>query len=237
MTRQVRFDKKSRVVQALAERIERGVLGSGERLPGEHELAAEFDVSRGTLREALSELKRRNYIATQTGVGSIVTYDGVPLHQGAGWARALAAGATRVETELLGISAVQRPQFAALYGRTQFVLVERRRRAADGSVVSLERALVPAIDGLEQLPEQGLMDGSLTVTLAAHGFEGARGKQWIGAEPLGEDTAGPLQRPAGTVFLKAVRETYDTRGRFMEQVESWLDPAHFQLHLRFGMPQ
>jgi GntR family transcriptional regulator len=34
-----------------------------------------------------------------------------------------------------------------------------------------------------------------------------------------------------------VRETFDTQGRFMEQVESLLDPAHFQLHLNFGSPQ
>lgn len=237
MTEQVRFDKKSRVVQALAERIERGELGSGERLPGEHELAAEFDVSRGTLRGALSELKRRNYIATQTGVGSIVTYDGVPLDQSGGWARALAAGAVQMNTELLGISRVQREELALMAGTDQFVLVERRRRAADGSVVSLERSLIPAVDGLEQLPSSGLKDGSLTASLAAHGYEGQSGKQWIGAEPLDSGAAERLQRPRGTVFLKVVRETFDTRGRFMEQVESLLDPAHFQLHLNFGSPQ
>ena len=79
MIRQVRFDKKKRVVDELARRIETGQMGSGELLPGENMLAQEFNVSRGTLREALSELKRRNYIATQTGVGSIVTYDGISL--------------------------------------------------------------------------------------------------------------------------------------------------------------
>ncbi|MFF7710204.1 GntR family transcriptional regulator [Pseudomonas sp. NPDC007930] len=234
MIRQVRFDKKTRVVDALVQRIERGELGTGERLPGEHELAAEFDVSRGTLREALSELKRRNYIATQTGVGSIVTYDGVPLHQSAGWARALAAGATQVATELLEITAVERPELAVRLGTARFICIRRRRRAADGSLVSLECALVPATDGLEQLPALGLVEGSLTATLVSHGFTGARGRQWIGAEPLDEASAEWLQRPQGTVFLKTLRETYDTRGRFMEQVESLLDPSHFQLSLSFG---
>ncbi|MBD1554658.1 GntR family transcriptional regulator [Pseudomonas typographi] len=237
MTKQVRFDKKTRVVRALAQRIERGELGPGVRLPGEHELAAQFDVSRGTLREALTELKRCHYIATQMGVGSIVTYDGVPLPQGAGWAQALAAGATQVRTELLSLARAERPELAVRYGTAQFVLVERRRRAADGTLVSLERALVPARDGLEHLPEQGLVQGSLAATLAAHGFQGGQGNQWVGAEPLGEQAAAQLQRPAGTVFLKAVRETFDSRGRFMEQVESLLDPAHFQLHLSFGAPQ
>ena len=54
-------------------------MADGFLLPGEHQLAEEFAVSRGTLREALAELKRRNYIATQSGVGSIVTFDGMVL--------------------------------------------------------------------------------------------------------------------------------------------------------------
>ena len=237
MIRQVRFDKKTRIVRTLAERIEQGVLGSGERLPGEHELAAEFDVSRGTLREALSELKRRNYIGTQAGVGSIVTYDGVPLHQGGGWAQALAAGGAQVSTELLGIRCVTDEALAERFGLAQLVRVERRRRAADGSLVSLERALIPACDGLDSIVEQGLLNDSLTATLAAHGYVGGRGDQWIGAQALDPLAVEQLQRPAGSVFLKVVRETFDTRGRFMERVESYLDPLHFQLHLEFGGAQ
>ena len=79
MIKHVRFDKKTRVVDELIRRIESGLLEDGFQLPGEHQLAEEFGVSRGTLREALAELKRRNYIATQSGVGSIVTFDGVAL--------------------------------------------------------------------------------------------------------------------------------------------------------------
>lgn len=62
-------------------------MADGFLLPGEHQLAEEFAVSRGTLREALAELKRRNYIATQSGVGSIVTFDGMVLDQRSGWPR------------------------------------------------------------------------------------------------------------------------------------------------------
>ncbi|MNN80228.1 hypothetical protein D3C81_1969400 [compost metagenome] len=43
-----------------------------------------------------------------------------------------------------------------------------------------------------------------------------------------------LGRPVGTVFLKALRTTYDRQNRFMELVESLLDPVHFRLHLQFG---
>ncbi|MEZ0556502.1 GntR family transcriptional regulator [Pseudomonas sp. Env-33] len=234
MIRHVRFDKKKRVVAELIRRIEGGVMADGLLLPGEHQLAEEFAVSRGTLREALAELKRRNYIATQSGVGSIVTFDGMVLDQRSGWAQALADTGAQVSTDILRFEAVTRPDLFSRFGTDQFITLERLRRTADGTAVSLERSLMPAVGDLESLPRMGLIDNSLTITLAAYGYVGADGDQWIGAEPLGDEDAELLGRPSGTVFLKASRTTYDRRERFMEHVESLLDPLHFRLHLQFG---
>lgn len=234
MIRHVRFDKKKRVVDELIRRIEGGVMVDGFLLPGEHQLAEEFAVSRGTLREALAELKRRNYIATQSGVGSIVTFDGMVLDQRSGWAQALADTGASVNTDILRLEAVTRPDLLCRFGSDQFIALDRRRRTPDGIAVSLERSLMPASGGLESLPQVGLIDNSLTITLAAYGYVGAEGDQWIGAEPLNDEDAELLGRPTGTVFLKASRTTYDRRERFMEHVESLLDPLHFRLHFHFG---
>ncbi|MGY2292196.1 GntR family transcriptional regulator [Pseudomonas sp. SDO528_S397] len=236
MIKHVRFDKKKRVVDEMIRRIEGGEMADGFLLPGEHQLAEEFAVSRGTLREALAELKRRSYIATQSGVGSIVTFDGMVLDQRSGWAQALADSGARVSTEVLCLQAITRPDLLSRYGSDQFITLDRLRRLPDGVAVSLERSLMPASGGLESLPEVGLIDNSLTITLAAYGYVGATGDQWIGAEPLNEADAALLGRPVGTVFLKAQRTTYDRQDRFMEHVESLLDPVHFRLHLQFGTP-
>ena len=83
----------------------------------------------------------------------------------------------------------------------------------------------------------GLSASGVGLTLAAYGYIGERGDQWIGAEPLSAEDAGLLGRAPGTVFLKALRTTYDRKNRFMEQVESLLDPVHFRLHLQFGTAQ
>lgn len=234
MIRHVRFDKKKRVVDELIRRIEGGMMADGFLLPGEHQLAEEFGVSRGTLREALAELKRRNYIATQSGVGSIVTFDGMVLDQASGWAQALADTGALITTDVLRLEAVTRPDLLNRFGSDQFIALDRRRRTTDGTAVSLERSLMPASGSLESLPRVGLIDNSLTITLAAYGYVGADGDQWIGAEPLSDEDAELLGRPVGTVFLKASRTTFDRRGRFMEYVESVLDPVHFRLHLQFG---
>lgn len=108
----------------------------GFLLPGEHQLAEEFAVSRGTLREALAELKRRNYIATQSGVGSIVTFDGMVLDQHSGWAQALADTGARVSTDILRLEAVTRPDLFNRFGSDQFIALDRRRRTTDGTAVS-----------------------------------------------------------------------------------------------------
>ena len=201
MIRQVRFDKKQRVVDELIRRIESGLLEDGLLLPGEHQLAQEFKVSRGTLREALAD-----------------------------------SGAL-INTEVLRLEAVTRPDLLPRFGTDQFITLDRRRRSTDGKLVSLERSLMPATGGLESLPRVGLIDNSLTITLAAYGYIGERGDQWIGAEPLSTEDAELLGREPGTVFLKALRTTYDRQNRFMEQVESLLDPVHFRLHLQFGNTQ
>ncbi|EJM75176.1 hypothetical protein PMI31_01961 [Pseudomonas sp. GM55] len=43
---------------------------------------------------------------------------------------------------------------------------------------------MPAIGGLESLPRVGLIDNSLTITLAAYGYIGKRGDQWISGSVL-----------------------------------------------------
>lgn len=51
----------------ISERIAKGELMAGDRLPSEAELAQQFDCSRGTVREALKRLAARNLIRTRRG--------------------------------------------------------------------------------------------------------------------------------------------------------------------------
>jgi GntR family transcriptional regulator len=231
MTGQVGFSKRSRLVEDLTERIRSGRLARGDRLPGENQLAATYQVSRGTVRSALSELQRRNLIATETGVGSFVTFDGVALDQGVGWARALADAGSDVAVELLGI---ERGGAAELVERHGPVVTIRRLRRTAAGPVSLETSAVPATDALADLPERGLVDGSITATLRAAGLDGARGDQWISTVPLDEESAALLERTTGELFLHSIRTTLTSDGALVEHVESLLDPARFRFHLTFG---
>ena len=60
------------VVQQVESLILEGVLSSGDRLPGERELARQFDVSRPILRDALKALEQRGLLVTRHGGGTYV---------------------------------------------------------------------------------------------------------------------------------------------------------------------
>jgi GntR family transcriptional regulator len=69
---QVRQPLYIEIADEMKRRIVEGVYPSGAQLPSEPELASEFGVSRGTLREALGILEKEGKIARKHGIGSFV---------------------------------------------------------------------------------------------------------------------------------------------------------------------
>lgn len=288
--------QRERIVAALSARISAGALRTGERLDSEAEIAAEFGVSRGTVRGALAELQRLDLIATRAGLGSFVTFEGQPLDPDVGWARALTDAGAAVTTEILGISLVPAdtalpadaessnrtvardytvcPTDAVARDRTlvpaeapadadtptdtptdtpapspglatlplhlptelagRDVVVLARRRLLDGRPISYERAVVPATGPLRDLPTSGLVDGSLTATLRHAGLVAHHGTQDARVVSTSDDVAAHLAHEPGTVVLRTTRLSFSADGDVVELVESFLDPAHFSLHLTFG---
>lgn len=66
-----RVPRWRQIAQALADRIAAGHYAHG-KLPSEHALAAEFEVNRHTVRQALGSLKERGLLDTRQGRGSAV---------------------------------------------------------------------------------------------------------------------------------------------------------------------
>jgi len=70
------------VVDQLLGDVERGQLRSGQTLPPEFELAAQFGVSRAVVREALKSLQAQGVVEVVNGVGSVVRgMTSMPLEQ------------------------------------------------------------------------------------------------------------------------------------------------------------
>ncbi|MFD8377148.1 GntR family transcriptional regulator [Streptomyces sp. NPDC059679] len=230
--------KHQRIARVLAREIHSGVLEPGSRLPGEHALTRRFAVSRTTVRQALDELSKQGLISTHAGVGSFVAFDGSLLDNSLGWTRALADQGARITTEVLRLEAVRDPGLAADLGleSSEFMALDRLRVLPEGTPVSLERSRVPLVPALGDVPVRGLLDDSLTKTLAAAGLKATHGDEWASVRPLAAEEATLLRRPEGEVWLNTRRVSRGADGRIVEQVTSLLDPGRFQLHLGFGEP-
>ena len=63
----------AQALEILTDRIRRGVYPSGARLPPENQLAAEFNVSRATIRSAMTALAQQGLVARRHGVGTFVS--------------------------------------------------------------------------------------------------------------------------------------------------------------------
>lgn len=226
--------KHTQIAQTLGEEIRTGRVRHGRRLPGEKALAARFSVSRNTVRAALQELSREGMIATRSGKGSYVIYDGRPLDGQLGWARALQAQGIRSDITVLRIERVSEPSpdGASDHGASDLIAIDRVRRVADGPAVSYERSRVPAIPALADVPVRGLVDGSITQTVIAAGLLVHSAEQWMGARPLTAEEAEVLGRDPGELFLYATRVTRTRKGGLVERVEAVLDPAYFELHFQ-----
>ncbi|MDG5803446.1 winged helix-turn-helix domain-containing protein [Streptomyces ossamyceticus] len=62
----------------IAERISKGDLRPGARLPGERDLAAEYGVAHLTARRATRELRERGLVVTLPAKGTFVAYPPEP---------------------------------------------------------------------------------------------------------------------------------------------------------------
>ncbi len=83
-------------VERLLTAVKLGLVGDGERLPAERELASRLEVSRMTLREAIRSLRAAGYVESRHGRlgGTFVTYEPTETMKDL---RARAAGVSREE--------------------------------------------------------------------------------------------------------------------------------------------
>jgi DNA-binding GntR family transcriptional regulator len=96
----VETPKYAQVVAEIKRRIEQSVYPPGSLLPSEHQLVAEFGVSRPTIVKSLSALRQDGWIDTQQGKGSFVR--GRPALADAERTRPAHDVLELAETELLG---------------------------------------------------------------------------------------------------------------------------------------
>lgn len=220
------------VAQALEGQIRIGTLKPGRRIPGEHELAKKFDVSRGTVRQALGVLARKRLIRTHPGAGSYVEFGRERLEYALGWTAALAAMGTPIMSRVLRLEVIEHRGLAASLGTKgfQFVALDRIRLLESGMPISLDRSRLPLTTRTEGFLGMDFTAASLTTVLLEAGELAALSEEWVHIHRLGTEEASLLRRHPGDAFLLVRRITRTSSGRPIEHVESILDPDLFHMH-------
>jgi GntR family transcriptional regulator len=231
--------KYRRIAERLKRDIEAGVFRPEERLPGELELARSFDVSRSTIRQALSNLQEAGLIETWGGAGSFVCYNGARLDDELGWSRALARQGVQVAPRILRFERINDPGLAGELALSSplFLALDRVRSAGADRPISLERSRLPWRAAFAATLQHGLIEGSLRRTMDSLGIRPVGGSESVELVRLARHDAKELRQTEGEPFLATRRIAHDASGSIVEYVRSLLHPGHFTLQLNFGAPR
>ncbi|MGQ0575049.1 MAG: GntR family transcriptional regulator [Pseudonocardia sp.] len=225
-----RAPKYQRVADILRSRIRGGEYGPRQRLPAESELAASFEVSLPTVRQAMSVLRAEGLVESRHGVGSFV------LEQRRLQRRSRSRyGRARRERQLLTahlrhdvVSAGREPvpaHVAEVLADAPDEVVVRRRVLTDratGRVAELGASYLPlAIADGTYLTERAVVPKALFLCieeLAGRTYARARDR-WFARMPT-PDEAAALGLPTGAAVLHVMHIAEAADGTVLEVSES-----------------
>jgi GntR family transcriptional regulator len=206
----------SQVNNILSERIRVQEYAPGSRLPSETELAAEFGVSRASIRSALGQLATAGLVIRKQGDGTYVNahLEHIPMRHDAMWnfMRLIEHNGYRPEIRVLAqeIRPATAAEAAALaLGQPEPVLALNRLFFADDTPAILAHNTIPL--GLLLVPLEQLQ-GELSIGDFVHRYlNTAIAYVIFNVEACLSDgeTGRALQLPAGTPLLKLIQVFYD----------------------------
>ncbi|MFE2429982.1 GntR family transcriptional regulator [Streptomyces sp. NPDC059373] len=215
-----------KVAADLREAIAAGAYGSGARLPAEGALAERYDVSRGTIRQALALLRADGLVTSRRGTRRVVLSDTrvqsfAELTSFARWARSIGeepGGRTIAVVREPGLP-LECEQLRLESGA--YVYRVLRLRTLSGRPVMVERAVYPEWVGelVERFPREA---DSHSALLEGHGVLFTDADHTIDLAPADAEDAVLLECGVGDALLRERRRSTDPTGKPVE----WSDDRY-----------
>lgn len=207
--------------RTLQHAIENGELAPGQALPGERELGKSLDLSRVTVRKAISGLVSDGLLVQRQGAGTFVAERIVKsFSQLTSFTDDLRARGLDPKSVFLerGSGEVT-PEEAMALNLSPGAQVIRyyRLRTAGNQPLALERTAVPQA----VLPDPDLVGNSLYETFRARGIRPTRALQRLRAIAFDAEQARLMHLPEGSPGLFIERRTFLDDGRVVEYTRSF----------------
>ncbi len=205
------------LMQRISDDIEKGTYPIGSRIPPEHELEETYQVSRVTVRRALSELTAEGLLERKQGKGTFVSaprisQDLKSIHS---FHDSCRQNGVRPTTRVIHVMEVpaDSADIADLSVREGDRVVETLRvRSADGEPVVLEKNHFSM--GYAYLENENL-NGSLYNVLRDYGVEPRQATHDISLSYATEAQAKLLNVAPGSPLMRLREVVYDQRGRVL----------------------
>jgi GntR family transcriptional regulator len=223
----------------LQRQIERGELRIDDRLPNEDWIAARYDVSKITVREALKTLAAAGYVRREQGRGTFVTSPRVAqgprkltCFSDEMKLRGLTASSRVLASEVVPADADLAEKLAINQGAKVFRL--KRIRLAGGEIMGLQTAHL-ALERVLGIAEINFETASLYETLEArYGLKPAQARETHCAIALGYTEAHQLGLQPGAPALSAERLSFLADGTPLEYVWSVMRGDRYQIVLNLS---
>lgn len=238
----VRLDPNARVplyhqiFLILRNRIFGGEVRPGELVPGEQELAVEFNVSRITAKRALNELAGAGLVVRERGRGTRVTHrPKAPAVTSSieGWLENISLMGIATEARVLDfgyLAASEDIAHALELDPGTDVQHAVRVRSLDGEPMSYLVTYVPADIG-RQYDREDLDTKPLLLLLELAGVKVASARQTISATLADSEVAGALAVHAGSPLIEVRRVVRDASGRPVEYIRALYRPDIYRFEM------
>jgi len=211
-------------------------LAPGAKLPNEDALAAEYRVSRATVREAVRGLVEEGYLVRRQGSGTYVTARPLlrnSLDTNFSYTAYLESTGVRAGRRILGLQTIPASAFVA----------DRLRVDAGSGVVELRRVRTaddrPAIFSVDVLPtdivdadrDRDALGGSIYALLASLGHPVGHGESVVTPAIADESLAAVLEVAPGTLLQHLEQVDVDVAGRRVMLSREWHVPSVIELRV------
>ncbi len=209
------------IAELLIRDIAAGRLIDGERLPPERDMAAELQVSVGTLRKSLAELEKKGMLERVQGSGNYVRETGTQNSVYAMFRLELPEGGGLPRADILSVEYVKKPLDLPRFGNSDMGSRVRRMRYLNDTIIAVEEIWLDESAG--RIEKHLLSDSLYRYYQRQLGFWITRAEDRVSVGTLPDWTPPAFTKSAGETVGYIERFSWSEKAEPVEFSKTWFD--------------